>query len=134
ILGSRIGTYDWKEWLEMISTGNLTAQHSKTSIGAILLGLGGIFLAKKMLNFRQPVLPVYAIAIPVALFFQRVACLFAGCCFGLPTDASFGIQYQGFSFIRDRHLEAGLIKFNEMTSHTVYPVPVYFMLAYALSI
>lgn len=84
IAGTKAATLGLDDWRNFFTDWQLPATTAKTSLGAILGGLLGIFLAKKILNVNWPVLDGFALALPAALIVQRVGCLFAGCCFGLP--------------------------------------------------
>ena len=127
ILGSRLGTYNWDEWQKLIQTGALSNFGQKSAIGGIAFGVLGIFLIKKYLGIRSNITDAFAFFLPVIMFFQRIGCLCAGCCFGTPYSGFGSITYSGFSFIRDHHIQEGLINYNQINTTSVHAVPLYLM-------
>lgn len=64
------------------------------SVGAFTFTVAGmlIYLRVRRLNFFR-YLDIAAVAVPVAIFFVRVGCLSAGCCYGKPTDFFFHLVF-----------------------------------------
>ncbi len=134
VLGSKLGTYGSAEWQLVWESGALLANTNRTSIGAYVLGLSGIFLAIALLRLPRASFDVYAYLIPVVVIFQRVGCLLGACCFGTPTNGNWGIKYNGIGLIRDHHINSGLVSQYEMSSCLVHPVPVYFIIGGLLTL
>lgn len=126
VIGSKLGTYGIAEWQLVWESGALLPNTNRSSVGAYVLGLSGIFLSIRLLRLPRASFDVYAYLIPVVIIFQRVGCLLGACCFGTPTNGNWGIQYNGISLIRDHHINSGLVSKYEMSSCMVHPVPVYF--------
>lgn len=64
-------------------------------IGGILTGFVVCKVKKQsFLNYADLVLPVVALA----QSFGRIGCLLAGCCYGAPTDAAWGIVFKASSY------------------------------------
>ena len=55
ILGSKLGTYGFAEWQEVWETGALLSNTNRTSIGAFVLGLSGIFLTIRLLGLPNSI-------------------------------------------------------------------------------
>jgi len=134
ILGSKVGTYGFAEWQMVWENGALLENTNRTSIGAFVVGLSGIFLGIRLLRLPKDSFDVYAYLIPVVVIFQRVGCLLGACCFGTPTNGSWGIQYNGMGLIRDHHINSGWVSAYEMSSCLVHPVPLYFVIGGVLSL
>jgi len=134
ILGTRFGTYALEDWRLFLADGYFSQFGHKSSLGGIVFGIAGFILIKKALGLKTNVTDAFAFVLPVIMLFQRAGCLSAGCCFGLPYTGMGGIQYSGFSFIRDYQLKNGWIPFSQLNSIHVHAVPVYLMLVSILTI
>ena len=78
---------DWYQRMFEAGLWDLIWRHGYTSYGAI----AGIALTFSLyLKMRkEPILPYFdliALSAPIIILFLRIGCLFAGCCFGKPTD------------------------------------------------
>ncbi len=133
-LGSKLGTYGVADWQQVWQEGALLTNTNRTSIGAFVLGLIGMWGAIRILQLAKGALDVYAYSIPIIVIFHRIGCLLAGCCFGVPTNGEWGLQYSGVSWIRDHHINSALADKYELTSCVVHPVPVYFILGAVLTL
>jgi len=62
--------------------------------GAVLLCLpvAAWYLRRKQMPLAAS-LDIYALCVPVGLFFGRLGCFLAGCCHGTPTDLPWGVIY-----------------------------------------
>src|SRR3990167_7300642 len=77
----------------------VTPWHGGLSIlGAIIAA--GIFAVSTLKYLKIPLLPVLdccALYAPLAHALGRLGCLWAGCCFGCPTESFLSIQYTGLT-------------------------------------
>lgn len=62
----------------------LLTGHSVT--GALLGGVAGVELAKRMVGYREGTGDLFAVTVPLALAIGRVGCVLAGCCLGVECD------------------------------------------------
>lgn len=95
-------------------------------IGAILTMIW--FLRRE----KIPFLPMADVIIPslaLGQFFGRLGCLFAGCCWGKPTDLPWAIEFPAGSMVFRQHIEAGLTVLGDAHSHGVHPTQLYDALA-----
>jgi|GEM_PF-4715626 len=88
----------------------------RSTLFSVVFALAFLLPTIHYLRFRHPILDLYALFLPLGLALQRLGCLSVGCCFGLPTDSIFGIQYELPG-------TAGLTPF-------LHPVPLYFLFGY----
>ena len=130
IAGTKIGTYGLEEWKYLWTNWQLPETYSKTSLGGLLAGLLGIWVAKSLLRFKPSVLDGYALAIPAALLVQRFGCLLAGCCFGTTTTLPWGVQYSHSFMATEYHKASGWIETEAACSLPIHPVPIYMILAF----
>ncbi len=125
IIGTKLFTYSLGQLDSIISDQYLVNQGRKTILGGILGGLFGFTLAKKWLNFKEPVLDLLAIILPVVMALQRIGCLMAGCCHGKPTNLPWGITYGEGTIAYKLHLSSGLINSHDATSLVIHPTQLY---------
>lgn len=77
---------------------------------------------------KQPILPIADAVIPslaLGQFFGRLGCWAAGCCWGAPVNASWGVEFPRGSMPFRFHVEEGLISRAAEHSHTVHAVQLY---------
>lgn len=98
-MGFLLGT-----WLGAVGGG-------RSSLFSLVFALTFTLATMRYLRYRFPILDLYALFIPLGLALQRIGCYFAGCCYGIPTDSIFGMNYP----------EIGV---------SLHPVPLYFIGAY----
>lgn len=125
IIGEKVFSYSGEQWSQVITRFNFPSTDKKTILGGIIGLYAGLLLAKSFLNFKQPVLDNFAIALPVAMAISRVGCLMAGCCYGTPTDLPWGISYDTHSMAYHTHLSHGLIDPHSFNSLAIHPVQLY---------
>lgn len=95
ILIGFVGAFTFDAYTQGISlTFSNLNQIGLTFFGGFLTGLLIFVIYLKI--FSQPILETLNLLTPsfcIAHFFGRVACFFAGCCFGKPTNSIFGIKF-----------------------------------------
>ncbi len=94
--------------------------------GAFLGGVGVLWwFARKhklpLLKTADVLMPSFALG----QLFGRLGCLAAGCCWGKPTDLSWGIQFPRRSMVFHQHLEQGLVSAHDALSLPVHPTQLY---------
>ena len=89
-------TYSWKEILQLLQAGNMTALLGGGLVfyGSLVGGFGGTWLgcwiAKASLS---DVILCILPSIPLAHTFGRIGCFLAGCCYGVSTDLCIGVKF-----------------------------------------
>jgi len=91
-------------------------------IGSILTIIW--FLRREKRRFL-PMADVLIPSLALGQFFGRLGCLFAGCCWGRPTDAGWGIEFPPRSMVYSQHVEQGVIDLGAAHSHAVHPTQLY---------
>ena len=125
LIGTKLFTYSLEQLESIISNQYLVNQGRKTILGGILGGLFGFTLAKRWLNFKEPVLDLIAIILPLVMALQRIGCLMGGCCHGKPTNMPWGITYGEGTIAYKLHLSSGLINSHDTTSLVIHPTQLY---------
>jgi len=125
IVGNKLFTYSFWQLEQLFTEHSLLNNGGKTVLGGIVGGIFGFVLAKKILNFKAPVLDTVAIMLPIVMAVQRVGCLMAGCCYGKPTHLPWGIQYGAGTSPFHNHVNSGLISHHETVSLAVHPTQLY---------
>jgi prolipoprotein diacylglyceryltransferase len=133
IIGNKLITMDPGDLPGLFRNGNWP-ETGRSILGGIMGLILGLIIARKWLKIRYPVLDHLAYALPLAMIVTRFGCLFAGCCFGKPTDLPWGIQYGAGSIPFQFHADHynGLLQGN--LSASVHPTQIYDMLSCALII
>ena len=129
IIGDKLVTVSPDRWINLLIDGEHSIPTGKTILGGIPGLLLGVFIAVRWLNFKQPVLDKLAIAFPVAIALQKVGCLFAGCCHGLPCELPWAIQYGRNSEAFYNQLQSGMVSYDHMHTMPVHPTQLYQILA-----
>jgi phosphatidylglycerol:prolipoprotein diacylglycerol transferase len=68
-------------------------------------------------------------SIGLGIAVARLGCLLHGCCFGIVTDAPWGVRFPADSLAYDLHGRSGLLPFTATESLPVHPLPLYFAAA-----
>lgn len=130
LLGTRITTFSLHDWRVIFSEGSWPGHYHKFALGGVLVALLGLTLTRRFLNFRDPVLSIYAWVAPLGLALQKPGCLLSGCCFGVPTQGSWGIAYAEGNPAYNVQLIEGLIAAGDPASLPVHPVQLYQVVVY----
>ena len=125
IIGNKVLTYSPEQWTQLFTRFHFPIADKKTILGGILGLFAGAFIAKSWLRFNRPVIDTLAVALPLAMAISRIGCLFAGCCFGTPTNLPWGIRYDTASWAYHAHLAQGLVNLHDEASLAVHPVQFY---------
>lgn len=71
------------------------------------------------------VVDVTAMGVAMGLFFGRIGCFLAGCCYGVITDHPFGAVFPAWSAASEGQFREGLLSHPAMPSHPVHPTQLY---------
>lgn len=124
VVGSRLFTIPIEDWLSSISTRS-TEFNNRSSIGGLLFGLVGLLISQRIFRFERPMLTLFAWLGPIAIGITKLGCLFNGCCYGLPFNGFWGIQYPKGTHAHFDHWFIGNIQNDAMLSLSVHPVQLY---------
>lgn len=127
LTGAKLFTIEMREWSAFFSGGSFPSVSRSTILGALTFGPLGLLFGKKLFGIKTPFLDSLAIPVLIAMGIQRLGCLFAGCCHGLPTNSDYGVSYgpntiAHFNFAKREWLET----FSDTTS-SLHPVPLYLL-------
>jgi prolipoprotein diacylglyceryltransferase len=125
MIGGKLMSYSIVEWNKIIHEFRFPYTERKRILGYLLFGFLGLLIARKTLKFDRGIYEMLAYAWPIRLMVGRMGCLFGGCCYGIPTQADWGIRYApSFPAFQD-HLHSGLISFSSGHSLFVHPTQAY---------
>lgn len=65
----------------------------RTILGGLLGGSLGVLITKRVLGIRDRRGNQFAPGIAIGIGIGRIGCLFAGCCYGIPTNLSWGVDF-----------------------------------------
>ncbi|MFZ4412114.1 MAG: prolipoprotein diacylglyceryl transferase [Bacteroidales bacterium] len=125
IIGTKLFTYTIDEWKEIISNGSFPSIERKTIFGGILGSIFGIWIAKKLIRFPNPVLDSFAVSLPLAMAIQSMGCFMAGCCYGTPSNVPWAVSYSYYAIPYYSHLFHGLINETSKMSLAIHPIQLY---------
>lgn len=125
VLGARLLPLGLDGLRALLDTGTMPETPTRRIPGAVAGALGLAVAARWALGIRRSVLDPLAYSGLAALAVVRVGCFVAGCCFGTPTDAPWGVTYASGSFVHGFHLAHGIVETGALTPHPVHPIPLY---------
>ncbi len=132
--GAKLFTISSNEWMLLFTEGRIPQTSKLTVMGALLFGPLGMLAGKKMFGVKVPILDLIAIPVLLSMGIQRLGCLFAGCCFGLPTQGNWGISYSPFTSAHAHAYDSGFISNFNLPTVPLHPVQVYLIALCILSI
>ena len=124
VIGTRLFTIPIEDWVTAINT-KAPEFNNRSSIGGLLFGLIGIIFSQRIFGFKRPMLDLFAWLAPIALGITKLGCLFNGCCYGLPFNGFWGIQYPESTHAHFNHWFSGSIEKDAILSLAVHPVQLY---------
>ena len=125
ILGNKALAFSPEQWTDLFTRRPFEPPTRMVILGGFVGLILGIWIAKKALRIRYPVMDLLAVALPLSMAFQRVGCLLAGCCHGIPTGLPWGIAYGPQSQAYHSQLDQGLIHLTDIVSLPVHPTQAY---------
>lgn len=129
ILGTKIFTLSPGQWAEVFQHGKIPAHTGRTILGGIAGCITGLFISRLWFGFKNDIFDALSYIFPVAMAIQRVGCLFAGCCFGTPSNVPWAVVYSRNTYAHAAHVNNGLVDFYAPFSLPVHPNPIYQILA-----
>jgi len=124
VIGSRLFTIPIEDWISAISTKS-PEFNNRSSIGGLLFGLVGLIISQRMFGFKKPLLDLFAWSGPIAIGITKLGCFFNGCCYGLPFNGFWGVQYPKGTHAHFNHWFSGSIENDAILSLSVHPVQLY---------
>jgi len=125
ILGEKFFAINPSEWKEMVLNPAAISQGSKTILGGLVGLIAASILVTRLLKLDAGITDLAAPGLPLAIAVSRLGCLFAGCCYGKPSDLPWAVCYPAGHRAYDHHLASGFIGPDEFLSLPVHPVQVY---------
>jgi prolipoprotein diacylglyceryltransferase len=124
VIGTRLFTIPIEDWFTAINTKS-PEFNNRSSIGGLLFGLVGLIISQRIFGFKRPMLDLFAWLAPIALGITKLGCLFNGCCYGLPFNGFWGIQYPESTHAHFNHWFSGSVEKDAILSLSVHPVQLY---------
>jgi len=124
VIGTRLFTIPIEDWFTALTT-NSPEFNNRSSIGGLLFGLVGLIISQYIFGFKRPMLDLFAWLAPITLGITKLGCLFNGCCYGLPFNGFWGIQYPETTHAHFSHWFVGSIEKDAVLSLAVHPVQLY---------
>ncbi|HEX7118783.1 MAG TPA: prolipoprotein diacylglyceryl transferase family protein [Longimicrobiales bacterium] len=97
----------------------------KTVLGGLVGGTLAFLAARTLLRVERASTDALAVALPIGMAVGRIGCFLAGCCFGRPTGAAWGVRYGPGTEPFAAQLAAGLIGPAATATVAVHPVQLY---------
>jgi prolipoprotein diacylglyceryltransferase len=129
IVGGKILSFDSDQWRFLISEGHLPAENGKSTLGALLGLMLGLWFSAKIIYKNHSILDLFAVSVPLGLAVQGFGCLSAGCCHGEVTNLPWGISYGPQTRIFYHQVHQGLIPHDATHSLAVHPSQLYTVIA-----
>ncbi len=125
VIGNKALTYTPEQWGQVFTRFCFPVADKKSVLGGIAGLVAGLILAKACLRFNWSVFDTISVALPLAMAISRIGCLFAGCCFGTPTNLPWGVQYDSTSWAYHVQSVRGLVHSHDALSLAVHPAQLY---------
>jgi prolipoprotein diacylglyceryltransferase len=122
VLGSRAGALTSADWYQVLIGGGLPVLPGKTVMGGMLLAMVVFVALRRWWRISFHIADAIVLGLPLAGIIVRIGCLYAGCCFGVPTGAAHGICYGPGSPAFTQQVNAGLLASDASSSLPVYPI------------
>ena len=124
VIGTRLFTIPVEDWITAINT-KAPEFNNRSSIGGLLFGLVGLIISQRIFGFKRPMLNLFSWLAPIALGITKLGCLFNGCCYGLPLNGFWGIQYPEGTHAHFNHWFSSSIEKDAILSLALHPVQLY---------
>ncbi len=126
LVGERAGAFTMTDWSGVLTSGSFPAHSGKTLLGGLVLAILAYLFLKKWWCLPRCMSDALVLAMPLAAAVVRLGCLAAGCCFGSPTGAAWGLSYGAGASAFDWQVAQGLIPPDAAESLPVFPVQLFF--------
>ncbi|WP_136481056.1 prolipoprotein diacylglyceryl transferase family protein [Cognatitamlana onchidii] len=124
VIGTRIFTIPIEDWSAALQL-KAPEFNNRSSIGGLLFGLIGLIISTRIFRFKRPMLDLFTWLVPVAIGITKLGCLYNGCCYGLPFNGFWGIQYPVGTHGHFNHWVSGAIGNSDKLSLSMHPVQLY---------
>lgn len=124
VIGSRLFTIPIEDWITAMNTSS-AEYNNRSSIGGVLFGLVALIISQCIFRFKRPMLDLFAWLVPIAIGITKLGCLFNGCCYGLPFNGYWGVQYPVETHAHFNHWISGSIENDALLSLSLHPVQLY---------
>jgi len=124
-LGSRLIVLPFDLWKQIFTNPLNISEGGRSVLGGMIGSLAGLLICLWYLKVSWKVVDYFSFVIPLGLVFTRMGCLLAGCCYGVPTDASWGVAYSTGASAFHNHVHHHLIPVSNDYSLFVHPVQAY---------
>lgn len=85
----------WILWSVLIGKNQQETVSGFVFYGGLILGIPAYFLAAKLAKCKSfEYLDIFSFIIPMVHGFGRIGCFCAGCCYGIPYEGIFAVQYK----------------------------------------
>ncbi|WP_082332023.1 prolipoprotein diacylglyceryl transferase family protein [Mangrovimonas xylaniphaga] len=124
VLGSRLFTVPVEDWITAINSHSQNF-NNRSAIGGLFFGFLGLLVSQRIFGFGRFILNLYAWICPIALGIIKLGCFFNGCCYGIPSNGMWSVQYTKGTHAHFNHWSAGQIAPEALASLSVHPVQLY---------
>ncbi|SHK89839.1 prolipoprotein diacylglyceryl transferase family protein [Hymenobacter psychrotolerans] len=127
IVGTKLITLPVEAWPALLH-GVWPDSTARSVLGGGLGFAGALLLLRRWLGFSWHVVDAFAAPLCAGLVVQCIGCLLTGCCFGAPTDGSWGLTYAVGTLPYQLQIRHGLLDTEAMHSLAVHPTQLYTLL------
>ncbi len=127
LTGGRLFTITLDEWQNFFTSGVFPDNGKITVLGALTFGTLGVLAGRKILGIKVPFLDELAIPVLFAMVIQRMGCLFAGCCGGIPTNSFYGLSYAPYTTAHRFCAQNGTLETLDSLTPALHPIPLYLL-------
>ncbi|UOQ67640.1 prolipoprotein diacylglyceryl transferase [Hymenobacter volaticus] len=127
IIGTKLIALPTEAW-SMLQHGTWPATTARSVLGGGLGFVAAMVVLRRWLGFSWHVADAFALPFCAGLVVQCVGCLLTGCCFGEPTNGSWGLTYAPGSVPYLFQQQQGLLPAGAVHSLAVYPTQLYTLL------
>jgi len=111
VIGSKLGMVMFEPsgaWVEHLTRALSLDFSGRTVVGGLIGGYLGVELSKRAVGITRSTGDGWAVALPLAQGIGRIGCLLHGCCYGVVTEAPWGVAMHGATRVPVQAMEAGL--------------------------
>ncbi|WP_169744661.1 prolipoprotein diacylglyceryl transferase [Siansivirga zeaxanthinifaciens] len=124
VVGSRLFTISIEDWFTALNS-SFENYNNRSSVGGLIFGLLALYISQRIFRFKRPMLELFAWSAPIAIGITKLGCLFNGCCYGLPFNGFWGIQYAPGTHAHYNEWFLGSIEKDALLSLSLHPVQLY---------
>ena len=130
-LGLRIFSYSLHDLSNILLREYADISPVKYAPSAILFGLIGIFLGKRILGIKAALADDIILVLPLMGIIQRVGCFLNGCCYGIPSALPWAVKYT-YPVYSHAHPVGQSTYDGLMIAQGVHPTQLYTILGYLM--